>query len=260
MARTVLASRVGPARRGGADLGPVALCLQFLAPALMLAAAVLALLTGRRARAHAAALLVLGLMLVESVHGSVLSYGVALMAYVVVAIIAFVHRRSRPAPRVRAVVVALAGIACVAAGWLPMRSWGTHRYDGDPFVAPLASLVTWADGLHGQPRVAVAGFYEQYPLFGSDLENRVGIPSVSSRRGVPRAAVTCGQWRTALRAGAYDYVVILAQNPPAVVPQLAWTEGDPAARAIVVEGTSAKVFAFDHRVPATPCADTREAS
>jgi hypothetical protein len=192
-------------------------------------------------------------LLVDIVGGSARTYLAILALAGATLVVAQASERGR-LPSLRGVPsMAVGAAACVVIGWPLLRTSGDERYEEASFTAPLGALVEWADGLEGEPRIALAGFFEQYPLFGADLANRVQIPSITSQRGVPRAASTCERWRTALRAGEYDYVVLLAQNHGETLAELAWTQTDPGAQAIEVPGTAATIFAFDAAITAPAC-------
>lgn len=88
-------------------------------------------------------------------------------------------------------------------------------------------------------RIAVGGFALTYPLYGDDLSNRVTVVGVDLPHGGFRLTRSCTEWRWALRAGDFDYVVlsrspVARQTPPA---ELAWTT-DPTAEPIVREGVT----------------------
>jgi hypothetical protein len=136
-------------------------------------------------------------------------------------------------------------VALVAAGWGVTRAYLDGRYDSGPYA--------WARDLHGV-RIAVAGSTKQYELYGRDLSNRV---QYLGRRG-PHAAFgpieTCLEWRRALAAGRYQYVVV---TPPELLEQFArsgareerWTASDPHARLLVRRG---HLRVFRLVAPATP--------
>jgi hypothetical protein len=82
-------------------------------------------------------------------------------------------------------------------------------------------------GVHGA-RVAVSGFYENYPFFGLELSNTVVYPAIrSGARFYPHP--TCGAWLRALRAGRYDYVVTAREGGGSPPRQAAWTRAAPGA-------------------------------
>ena len=143
-------------------------------------------------------------------------------------------------------VVALA--ACAAgAGWRLQQEWHDHRY------ANATPAYAWASSVHGA-RIALAGSYLQYLLYGQDLSNRV---QYLGRRGPHGAYVEisdCRAWRQALAAGGYDYVVTVPVDAGAPEPpQAGWTRTDPSAREVLrVEGQA--VFRLDGRPHPEACA------
>ncbi|MEA2397119.1 MAG: hypothetical protein QOK25_675 [Thermoleophilaceae bacterium] len=166
--------------------------------------------------------------------------GVGLAAAVGIAAVVVRRRRSV------AVVVGLVALVAVA-GWFAQRHYLTERYAHGPgakgFDEPsrhLASLFAWARGIH-HARVGVFGLTEIYPLYGTDLSNRVadlrGPVSLSQQ---PRLA-SCESWLAALRRDGPGYVVMTpigypivpASEPP---PQARWTEASGSATRVFVSG------------------------
>lgn len=128
-----------------------------------------------------------------------------------------------------------------AVAFFPSRSFVENRYSqrvNDRVVGfTISQAARWAAGRHGA-RIAVAGsaggFY-QYPLYGRDLSNRVQYVGVEGANGGFEALPKCREWREALNAGNYDWLVVtpkLDLNRPAIVsssPEIKWVLGDPNA-------------------------------
>jgi hypothetical protein len=151
--------------------------------------------------------------------------------------------RLRPGPRawlrpgVRPALVAAAA-AVIAVGWPVQADYLRHRYvsagppelDGAAYRA--VRDVTGA-------RIAVAGFYTHYPLYGADLSNRVDYPAEPAAWGSFRPPTSCSAWRRALQQGHYDLVVTAAGGYGGPEPpQAAWTRGDPMATELVHQDKS----------------------
>jgi hypothetical protein len=173
----------------------------------------------------------------------------ALLVVIAAARIALVKAPRRT--RAPAALLGLAVVLVAAVGGLRE----IRHYDRLRYVAPGApgtTLITqWAAQVSGA-RIAVTGFAEQYPLFGSHDTNRVDYLSASKHRGQFAAIRTCDQYRQALAAGHYTYVVTGPDTwGTQTTPQEAWMRSDPAA-APVVAAYGATVFRLTAG-PATPC-------
>jgi hypothetical protein len=84
-------------------------------------------------------------------------------------------------------------------------------------------------------RVAIVGGkagFKQYVFYGSDLSNHVQYVADEQAHGTYRPITSCEDWRRALNAGDYDYVVITPdQRTQAEFPiEALWTR-DPASAA-----------------------------
>jgi hypothetical protein len=245
-----LAYVVTPATAGGPNGGCFYYNTRFATPALALGVMALPLvLAGTRVpRSWVAALLA------AVMAGNVAAWNVGnptprlLLAGAVAFLSAGVLRRSRSAPsipRIRIGLVLLVGaVVVVAVGWMVQDRYLRDRYtDGDmPELADAAYLavrdVTGA-------RIAVAGFYTHYPLYGTDLSNRVDYPAMLTSWGRFQPITRCSDWRHALRVGGYNLVVTAAGGYGGPEPQEArWTRSDPAATELVHQDKSS-VFQID---------------
>jgi hypothetical protein len=150
--------------------------------------------------------------------------------------------RRRPAlPRAflaaTGVVLLAAG---AAAGYAGQRHYLRGRYVYQPRVSALSTLWQWFRGLHNA-RVGVVGTFGgffAYPMFGLDDSNRLAYVGHRGRHGSFTPIDSCPDWRRALNAGRYRYVVTTpARDPwrPRVLtrsPEGDWTASDPAARVV----------------------------
>jgi hypothetical protein len=93
----------------------------------------------------------------------------------------------------------------------------------EPIYAALAGVT--------HARIAVAGFYETYPLYGGDSTNRVDYPSSRSGSSFTLRS-DCSTWLLALSRGHYDYVVtaLTGRSEPRAA---AWTRRYPGARELL---------------------------
>jgi hypothetical protein len=231
--------------------------LRYALPALTLSLAAGGLAV-RTARERAAASGALALLLVATLAEPRLwpgGYSVAAAAIVVLAAgaVAALRYRVRLRPATAVAILTPLAFAAAAAGYAGQRHYLDRRYVYQPHVSSLATLWQWFRGVH-RARVAVAGTFGgffSYPLYGTDLSNRVQYIGRRGAHGSFGAVTTCTGWREALAAGDYRYVVATpARNPwrPTVLqdsPEAAWTESDPAARLVfrqAAHGQSIDVF------------------
>jgi hypothetical protein len=95
----------------------------------------------------------------------------------------------------------------------------------------------------------------QYPLFGTDLSNRVEFIGEERPHGGFQALATCRAWREALNEGDYDYVIAsrdrLEKGRPPYPPQARWTEGPVATPVLRVPPTV--VFQLDGKLDPSAC-------
>lgn len=240
-----------PFSAGGPAGHPVlfALDLRFLAPSLMLAPLAV---TGERAnRAVVAA--AAAVVLVDQVSGAgqwppplgASSHTVLFAAVVLASLVLLVPRI---AARGRVLAVALMSCAIVGVGWPVQADELRDRYV-DVRSGLTAAFVAFRTTDH--LRIAVGGFADDYPLYGADLSNEVDYIGVTQPHGGFRPATTCTEWREALRAGRYDYVVV-SRSPVArqhLAVEASWTASDPAAVLVLRRGVT-QVFRMDG--PASP--------
>jgi hypothetical protein len=129
---------------------------------------------------------------------------------------------------------ALAALAllAVAVGYPVQRDYLRDRYSHPTFTAPgLNAAFEWAQPLT-DARIGTTST-RQYPLFGTDLSNRVAFVGEERDRGGFVAPASCRAWRRLLNEGDFDYVVasrdrVEAGKPP-YPPTAAWTEGPGAS-------------------------------
>ena len=143
-------------------------------------------------------------------------------------------------------LAAVVGLGVVQPFYLHHRYRDLRHWDGNRHVRALSAVYGWANGVH-HARIAVTGLDEQWPLFGVDLTNQVQyVGRQTPHRGFERST-TCRQWRSALAAGGYDYVVTAKDRAPGEPYEVAWTRADPSVSEIL-HVDSARVFRV-HGVP-----------
>ncbi len=136
--------------------------------------------------------------------------------------------------------VAAAGalvLLVAAVGYPVQRHYLQKRYADPSFTTPgLNAAFAWARDVSGA-RIATTGT-RQYPLFGTDLSNRVEFVGRERPHGGFEALGSCRQWRRALADGGYDFVVAsrdrVEPGKPPFPPQAAWTAG-PGATVVLRE-------------------------
>ena len=103
----------------------------------------------------------------------------------------------------------------------------------------LDAVFRWARSISGA-RIATTTT-RQYPLYGTDLSNRVQYVGIERPNGGFDAPGSCQAWRRALDAGHYDYVVTtldrVEPGAPRLPPAAGWTAA-PSATAILREPTA----------------------
>ncbi len=143
-----------------------------------------------------------------------------------------------PGPFPRAWLVSIGAILVVATivvGYPVQRHYLQNRYRDPNFTTPgLNAAFAWAGDVSGA-RIATTST-RQYPLFGTDLSNRVAYVGTEEPHGGFEAAKTCSEWRRLLNEGHYDYVVAswdrIEAGQPSYPPQVRWTES-PQAKVVL---------------------------
>jgi hypothetical protein len=145
-------------------------------------------------------------------------------------------------------------LVAIVAGYPIQRHYLRNRYADPTFTTPgLDAAFRWARGIEDS-RIATTST-RQYPLFGTDLSNRVAYVGVHGPHGGFEEVGACPAWRRALDAGRYDYVVAtfdrIEPGNPAYPPQAAWTEG-PGAE-VVLRKPPTVVFRLTGRLDPAAC-------
>jgi len=128
-------------------------------------------------------------------------------------------------------IVVAAVLLAVVIGYPVERHYLHDRYRDPSFTTPgLDAAFAWADDL-SDARIATTST-RQYPLFGTDLSNRVAYLGVDRPHGGFEEAQNCAQFRRLVNEGDYDYVVAtrdrIEAGKPAFPEQAKWTEGPNA--------------------------------
>ena len=119
-------------------------------------------------------------------------------------------------------------IAIVAIGYPVQRHYLENRYRNPTFAAPGLNAVFAATSSVSGERIATTST-RQYPLFGTDLSNRVEFVGRHEPHGGFVAPASCREWRRLIDAGDYEYVVAtrdrIEPGVPPYPPSAGWTEG-----------------------------------
>jgi hypothetical protein len=203
---------------------------RFATPALALALVVLPLALAPRRRGPLAAVVVLAATMPLTIHLSfTVKAVVATIALTGTALVIGLGARRRIPRTASALTAAAVAAVAVLAWWHQERIYLQLRYTAGAtsFAQPIERIAAVLRGVHGA-RVAVSGFYENYPFFGLELSNTVVYPAIrSGARFYPYP--TCAAWLRALRAGRYDYVVTAREGGGSPPRQAAWTRAAPGA-------------------------------
>jgi hypothetical protein len=254
VAVTVVAYVFTPLTASGEEGAPVGFAwnLRYLAPALALGLALLPALPPLRRPPWLGLTLfvLLGLALAQVATLDVWELGrwrvwaLASAVAVLAAVgLAFWLRERRPLPRPVLALGALAACAAaVAGGYALQRDYLENRYADIRDAYHLDGPIAWANDL-SDLEVATAGrggVFFQYGFYGDELSNRVQWLGTESENGAWLPLRSCPDWRAAVNAGGYDYVVTTWDE---AVPgddrtsvEREWIRGDPAAREVLNEG------------------------
>jgi hypothetical protein len=255
---------VAPASASGPEGEPLGFLsgLRYLVPALALGLALLPLAPSLRWQGARWALLAAFALALPFTAASGEPWysgylAAAVLAGIFAAALAVLLGSRWPSAHRRAAIgaAAAAAVLIVAAGERGQRTYLENRYSDPGFTAPgLDAAFRWARSISGA-RIATTST-RQYPLFGTDLSNRVRFVGLQRPHGGFVRPTTCRSWRRALNEGGYDYVVAsrdrIERGRPAFPPEAGWTASDPAAR-VVLRKPPTVVFRLRGRLDPTAC-------
>jgi hypothetical protein len=165
------------------------------------------------------------------------------------------NREEDRLPR-RWIVGIVAGLVLVAVvvGYPVERHYLHDRYRDPSFTTPgLDAAFAWARNVE-DARIGTTST-RQYPLFGTDLSNRVAYLGIDRPHGGFEEAPTCQVLRRLVNQGDYDYVVAtrdrIEPGKPAFPPQAKWIEGPDAE--VVVRKKPTVVFRITGHLDPKPC-------
>lgn len=152
-------------------------------------------------------------------------------------------------------LAALAGLLLViVVGYPVQRHYLENRYADPSFTAPgLNAAFAWARDV-SDSRIATTST-RQYPLFGTDLSNRVQYLGTEQPHGGFEAAEDCPTYLRLLAEGDYDYVVATRDreepNKPPYPPAAKWTKA--AGGKIILREPPTVVFKLNNPVRPSAC-------
>jgi hypothetical protein len=151
-------------------------------------------------------------------------------------------------------IVAGAVLVAIVVGYLVQRHYLHDRYRDPSFTTPgLDAAFAWARDIDGA-RIATTST-RQYPLFGTDLSNRVAYLGVHRPHGGFEEAPNCRVFRRLVNEGDYDYVVAtrdrIEPGKPAFPPQAKWIEGPDAK--VVLKKKPTVVFRITGTLDPSAC-------
>jgi hypothetical protein len=164
------------------------------------------------------------------------------------------HLSGRGVPHGPTVVLALLAVIAVAIGYPVQRHYLENRYRDPTFAAPGLNAVFAAARSTSGERIATTST-RQYPLFGTDLSNRVEFVGRHEPHGGFVAPTSCAEWRRLIDEGGYEFVVASRdriESGRSPYPASArWTEGPNARLILAVPPT--KVFRIDGALDPSTC-------
>jgi hypothetical protein len=151
-------------------------------------------------------------------------------------------------------IVAVVVVVAVVVGYPVQRHYLDNRYRDPTFTTPgLNAAFAWARDVSGA-RIATTST-RQYPLFGTDLSNRVAYLGVDRPHGGFEEARNCRQFRRLINEGGYDYVVAtrdrIEAGKPAYPEQARWTAGPNAE--VVLKKKPTVVFRINGELDPKTC-------
>jgi Dolichyl-phosphate-mannose-protein mannosyltransferase len=241
--------------------------LRYLVPALALGVILLTSVLRGRARLAALVAVAVAFVITETAAPwprDLTAQGLAIAgaAVATAAALAWFRPRLGDPRKAWAVAAALAAVVVVA-GAHEASVYRTGRY-ADRSV-PLGPEMAWASEQR-HARVALAGFFVQYPFYGRDLSNHVQVVGRSGAHGAYFPIRSCTEWRRALAAGRYRYVITA---PPAVQmygaaalrrvrstepPEAAWTRSLPGSVTLMRSLGGVSLFRLGPTVDGRGCA------
>jgi hypothetical protein len=160
-----------------------------------------------------------------------------------------------PAREVQGGRLGLAALVLVVLlGYPVQRHYLENRYEDPSFTAPgLNAAFAWARDV-SDARIATTST-RQYPLFGTDLSNRVEYLGTERPHGGFESPATCRQYLQLLNEGDYDYAIATRDREEhgkaPYPPSAQWTEA--AGAKIILKKPPTVVFELTKRPRPSAC-------
>jgi hypothetical protein len=150
-------------------------------------------------------------------------------------------------------VAAFVGVVAVAGVWVDLHRSDSKRHAATD--AALGQVGKWAAAQH-EARIAIDGFFVQYPLYGPDLSNYVQYLGAHLSHGGFAELPTCRAWWRGLDRGHFQFAVIAPsttstaglEDPGRVGVVTSWMTTDPRAQLVLHSG-SASVYRIRPDLP-----------
>lgn len=272
---TALAYLFTPLTAAGEEGQPIAFVwnVRYIAPAVAIALALVPCLAIARssARRRTVVTAVLTVLLAVTV-GSLVQWqqghvkgavGAAVAVLAGAALVAWLRSRGHlghAATRRSLAVVAVAAVALTAVvGWFGQRHYLERRYENTSPRLRLASTLRWARDVRDATIAVtgVRGVFNQYPLYGTDLSNRVQWLGMRGAHDAWLRIPTCERFRQELNEGAYTHVVTTYDpfHPGRLTDttEALWVREDPATRQVLRDGP-VRVFEISGELDPAGCA------
>ncbi len=154
-------------------------------------------------------------------------------------------------------VAALVGalLIAVGAGYAIERHYLAGRYEDPSFTTPgLNAAFGWARDVSGA-RIGTTST-RQYPLFGTDLSNRVRYVGEETAHGGFEEPATCREFIRLVNEGGYDFLVAsrdrIEPGKPPFPPQARWLEATGGVE-VVLRKPPTVVFRIDGPLDPSSC-------
>ncbi len=154
----------------------------------------------------------------------------------------------------RSIAVAGTIVVAIVAGFFVRAAYEHGRYATVVAKVPIGNSFPWARDQHGD-RISFTGDVFQYPLYGSDLSNRVSFVGSAGAHGSITAPTTCATWRRLVDTQRANEVVVANGEfsfSTAQAPADVWTSGDPATR-VVLRGDGVTAYRLARPLDPSQC-------
>ena len=181
-------------------------------------------------------------------------FGVITLAVLAGAVTLAIRRHELPrlTPVTLTAGVAASAVLLVAAGFLIQRHYFHLRYRVADSSSPgMGAIYAWAQSVSGS-RIALYGTVEQYPLYGTEDNNRLTYLGRNTDNGGYQPISSCAGWQRALRVGDYQYLVLTPG--PTGSPPMTWTTRDARLKPILHPAAGEWVFQIQPGGHASDCA------